>query len=134
MVNRTCPVPGGVMGVPPGGCSGFLHWLMHTGGVDTQNSYFYDFVSGVGPMLLTAVSVIAIFATAVAAYRRWSCRRSFWCPRHGHYPLTDPDTGETRSFCHVHHPGVTRKHWKPHHVEDVWRRHLAARTPPEGPG
>lgn len=124
-----CPVPGSgpngiaLYGVPPYGCTGPVHWVLHGLGVDSQIGYFYDFASGSGPMFLTLLVSLSVIGTAVAAYRRWSCQQSFWCMRHGHYPLTDPDTHETRNYCWKHHPGVSRKHWDFAHIEDVWRRH-----------
>lgn len=102
--------------------------LRHALGFDTQGSMSYAFTSGPGPFLEGLFSTVAIVASAVAFYHRWSCRYSWWCFRHGHHALTDPDTAETRHYCHVHHPGVKRKHWTRDHIEDVWRRHLEHRA------
>lgn len=114
-----CPVPGGV-GVPPWGCAGPAHWFFHVTGIDTQTSYFYDAVSGAVPCL----ALLALIAGAIGAFRHWNCHATWWCWRHAKHVLTDPETGESHALCWRHHPGQRHKHWKPHHIEDVWRRHL----------
>lgn len=101
-----------------------LHWLAHVAGVDTQLSYWYAFYSGVSASAAGWVSAWGVLFTAILAYRRWSCRYAWWCPRHADHPLTDPDSGESRSYCHRHHPGTRHRHWTPDRIEDVWRRHL----------
>lgn len=98
--------------------------IRHALGFDSQVNMAYGFTSGPGPFLEGLFSTTAIVVSAIAFYRRWSCRRAWWCWRHGHHALTDPDTGESRAFCWRHHPGVRHKHWDRRHIADVWRRHL----------
>lgn len=65
-----------------------LHWLAHVTGVDTQQSYFYDFWSGIGTQL-------TVLLAGAGAYHKHQCSRprcwrvgkhtrdgSAWCIRH----------------------------------------------------
>lgn len=126
MIRTTCPVPGGT-GVPPWGCHGFLHWLMHGAGVDTQTSYAYDFFSGVGPFLVGLSGWIVVIGAGIAWYRHWNCHATWWCWRHARHPLTDPGSGETHLLCWRHHPGQRHKRWSLEHIQGVWERSAHAR-------
>lgn len=126
-----CPVPGSgpagraLYGTPPWGCTGPVHWLIHGLGIDSQVSYFYDFTSGSGPMLLTLLLGAGVIGGWFVAYRKLTCEHSFWCARHRLHDLTDPDTSETHRYCHRHFPGKRSHHWHPAERLAVWERHLA---------
>lgn len=131
--HLTCPVPGSgpdgraLYGTPPWGCTGPVHWIMHGLGIDTQISYFYDFASGSGPMMLTLLVSLGIITGWFVAWRKVTCEHSFWCPGHRLHDLTDPGTGETHRYCHRHHPGTRSFHWHPEKRLEVWRRNQASR-------
>lgn len=134
-----CTIPGSgpnggpLLGVPPYGCTGPVHFVLHGLGVDTQVGYFYGFASGSGPMFLTLLVSLTVFGTAVAAYKRWSCQESFWCFRHGKHTLTDPATGETHHYCWRHHPGGHSKHWDAAKRLEIWEQHLLHHQPKPAP-
>lgn len=71
-----------------------LHWLLHVTGIDTQQSPYYDFWSGI------ATQASIIFAVT-AGYRHRNCHVR-WCWRLGHI---DPET---------HHPACRRHHSQRH--------------------
>lgn len=124
-MRHLCPVPGGY-GTPPWGCTGPVHWLMHVTGIDSQASYFYDFTSGVGPMLVTLLLGAGIISGWIIAYRKLTCEHSFFCYRHRLHDLTDPATGETHRYCHRHHPGGRSHSWDEALRGQVHARWLAA--------
>jgi hypothetical protein len=68
------------------------HWFLHVTGIDTQQSPFYDFWSGIATQ---ATVVGAIFAS----YRHKNCQKR-WCPRLGH-----PDPETNLPVCNRHRTG-----------------------------
>jgi hypothetical protein len=79
------------------------HDILHVFGVDTQQSYWYDFWSGIA----TQASLVFL---GVGLYRRNNCRKR-WCWRIGRFHLSDnTQTGVTHALCWRHHPGVGEKH------------------------
>jgi hypothetical protein len=68
-------------------------------GIDTQSSQNYDFVSGVGPMIIAALGFTGIAATAI---HHLNCHVA-GCPRLARYPVGD---GQFR-VCLRHHPDPT---------------------------
>lgn len=69
-----------------------MRWLAHILGVDTQQSWPYDFWSG----FATQGSVIL---AACGMYRRHNCHAR-WCWRIGHHPVA----GTHFVTCRLHHP------------------------------
>ena len=53
-----------------------IHWFLHVTGIDTQQSPYYDFWSGIA----TQATVIL---SALGLYRHNNCHKR-WCPRLGH--------------------------------------------------
>ena len=71
-----------------------MHWFWHITGIDTQQSRFYDFWSGIATQG-------TIIGAGVAVYRKHNCHRR-WCLRIGHFEHQDGEI--KRFFCHRHHP------------------------------
>lgn len=63
----------------------FEHGLAHFFGVDTQQSQNYDFVSGVGPMIITSFAYTGVF---IALTRHLNCH-VHGCWRPGKYPMAN---------------------------------------------
>lgn len=89
------------------------HDILHVLGVDTQQSYWYDFWSG----LATQASLLFV---GVGVYRRNNCRKR-WCLRLGHYDLVD-DSGVVHRLCSKHHPDVHHQRRHTHLDELIERR------------
>jgi hypothetical protein len=84
-----------------------IHWLIHFLGIDTQQSDNYDFVSGVGPMLVT----IMFGSGAIIAF----CRRHN-CHQHHCWRLARHQAG-AYLVCRRHHPDpAVREGLRPHHI------------------
>ena len=67
-----------------------MRWLLHVMGIDTQQSYYYDFWSGIATQFSVVVGVVTY-------YRKANCHRP-WCFRVGkHAPDGTP-------WCTKHHP------------------------------
>jgi hypothetical protein len=93
-----------------------LH-LRHVLGMDTQTTYNYDSVSGVLPIMVTALGFTGVLVTA---WRRWNCHEA-GCWRHGKYEIE----GGVRC-CDLHHPALdTRPVGKRGHVHALHTAHLA---------
>lgn len=71
-----------------------LHWLIHFLGIDTQQSYSYDFWSGFGPVLF---GQLPILGALIVHFRHQNCHVK-GCWRLGH---TDPKHGFPA--CKKHH-------------------------------
>lgn len=69
-----------------------MGWLLHVTGIDTQSSPYYDFWSGIGPVLFTQGSILLVY------YRHHNCQEK-WCWRLGH-----PDPATNQPVCNKHHP------------------------------
>lgn len=69
-----------------------MHWLEHLLGIDTQQSPYYDFWSGV------ATQASLLFA-AISIYKHHNCRVK-WCVRVGKYKVGD------YLVCQKHHPEI----------------------------
>ena len=67
-----------------------MHWLLHILGLDTQNSIFYNFWSGIGTQL-------AVLIAAVGAWHKHNCHAKR-CPRIGKHIL------DGTPYCTKHHP------------------------------
>lgn len=71
-----------------GGGAGLLHTLAHWAGIDTQQSYFYDFWSGIATQLSVLVGLVGLYHKHNCHARR--CPRigkhavdgTPWCSRH----------------------------------------------------
>jgi len=102
-----------------------IHWLLHVLGIDTQQSRWYDFWSGIGTNL-------ALVAAAVTVIRRHLCQVR-WCARVGRYRFRDAD-GVDRALCWKHHPGVQRRQLSRAKVREFQQRHrlYAGRQPGRG--
>lgn len=100
----------------------YEHGFAHFMGIDTQQSQNYDFVSGVGPMLITAIGLSTLIA---GAFRHFNCHVN-GCPRIGRYPVA----GGHFKVCRVHHPdeAVRDGNVSRHHILQAHLRHLG-RTP-----
>lgn len=72
------------------------HGFAHIFGIDTQQSQEYDFVSGVGPMIITAVGYGGLIAAVVG---KFNCHQS-GCWRIGKHHINGSP------WCDVHHDGV----------------------------
>lgn len=70
-----------------------MDWLLHVLGIDTQQSYYYDFASGWGPKIVEMVLFVGIW------YWHNNCHHHL-CPRIGKYPLGH------HKLCKQHHPDV----------------------------
>lgn len=118
MIRHLCPVPGG-MGVPPWGCTGPVHWLMHVTGIDSQTSYFYDAFSGAVPCL----ALLALFAGVVGWYRKHNCKKP-WCLRWGHYLAADHIP-----LCRRHHPDLAGRKLTLEVIHRLHREHKQKASP-----
>lgn len=96
-----------------------IHAILHFFGIDTQQSYWYDFWSGI------ATQATLMFA-GIGLYRKHNCR-SRWCPRLGHYALKDGEL--VLKLCWKHHPDVPRKHLRPKHIYEIWNRQKGESEP-----
>lgn len=92
---------------------GFTHFL----GIDTQASDNYDFTSGIGPMLLTAVSMTTLIS---GMFRHANCHVD-GCWRLARYPVAG---GQFR-VCRRHHPDETirTRHVDHYHIARAHREH-----------
>lgn len=86
-----------------------MDWLLHVLGIDTQQSYYYDFASGWGPKILEMTVFIGIW------YWQHQCHYH-GCFRVGRYPL------HHHKLCRRHHPHA------PHRVTHEYLRGLSGRT------
>ena len=77
------------------------HWFVHLTGVDTQQSWAYDFWSGVGPCLISALGMSTLIT---GLWHGLNCHKpgclrigrhkvagSPWCNRHQGEAREDPD-------------------------------------------
>lgn len=71
-----------------------IGWLAHIFGIDTQNSHWYDFWSGVGAQL-------TLFLAVLGAYHKHNCHVRF-CPRIGKHIY------DGTPYCTRHHPAHDR--------------------------
>ena len=76
-------------------CAVFGRGLIHLLGIDTQQSDNYDFVSGVGPMIIAALGYVGIIG---GMWHHINCRAP-GCLLLGHYP----DSRGVK-WCGRHHP------------------------------
>lgn len=74
-----------------------IHFILHVTGIDTQQSPWYDFWSGIATQG-------AFLAAIIAGYRNKNCHKK-WCPRLGQI---DP----------VHHHPACKKHHSHSHLLD----------------
>lgn len=72
-----------------------LHFILHVLGIDTQQSYFYDFWSGVATQMSALAAVIVY-------YKKHNCH-VHGCPRIGKHPVGH------YVVCAKHHPYMPRK-------------------------
>lgn len=72
-----------------------MHILLHWTGIDTQQSDFYDFWSGIGPVVF---GQLPIFVSLLVFFRHRNCHVK-GCPRLGH---PDPVVGGHLA-CKRHH-------------------------------
>jgi hypothetical protein len=77
-------------------CVVFGRGLIHLLGIDTQQSDNYDFVSGVGPMLIAALGYIGIIG---GMWKHLNCHAD-GCMLIGRYPVA----GGKYKVCRRHHP------------------------------
>jgi len=77
--------------------------LLHLLGIDTQQSYFYDFWSG----FATQLSVIT---AGVVYYKRHNCHVHL-CPRIGKHQVGH------YTVCSKHHPDVPKRVYFPHIIK-----------------
>ena len=93
-----------------------IHWLLHALGIDTQQSYNYDFVSGVGPMLLVLLGYAGVI-------RRINCHQQR-CWRIGRYHVA----GGQYTVCRKHHPDdAIRNGLRAHHIRIAHEAHTRQR-------
>lgn len=94
---------------------GVTGWLgfHHALGIDTQSSQNYDFVSGVGPMVIAALGFSGVGVTVL---HHLNCHQT-GCPRIGRFPVA----GGQFKTCRQHHPdpavreGIQAQHLKAAH-------------------
>lgn len=95
------------------------HGLAHAFGIDTQASQEYDFVSGVGPMLMTGLGYAGMTTTML---RRLNCHVD-GCWNMGLHPMAGGDFHVCRK--HSHHPEkITVEH-----IHEQHRIHLERHAP-----
>lgn len=87
-----------------------IHGILHVLGIDTQQSYWYDFWSGIG----TQISLLLL---GIGAYRRHNCHAR-WCPRLGKHPVA----GTPFTTCRKHHPGMQPHTHSAEHIRSAWTR------------
>lgn len=97
----------------------YERYLAHALGIDTQQSQEYDFVSGVGPMIITAVGYTGVIASIV---HHLNCHVDT-CPRIGRYPLAGGEFRVCRRHLPDDHPA--RQKLTAHHIHLAHREHLA---------
>lgn len=95
------------------------HPLAHFLGIDTQQSQNYDFVSGVGPMIIAAMGFSGALATMV---HHVNCHAP-GCWRVGKYPLA----GGQWKVCRWHHPDEEVRTGRGDLLAYMWRQHQAHR-------
>jgi len=94
--------------------------VQHSLGIDTQTSPNYDFVSGVGPMLIAALGFSGIGAGVL---RHLNCHQDR-CPKPGRFPVA----GGQYKTCRTHHPDPTvREGIKAHHLLAAHQDHQRRR-------
>jgi len=71
------------------------HFILHVLGIDTQQSYFYDFWSGVATQM-------SVFIGAVVYYKKHNCH-VHGCPRIGKHQIGH------YVVCSKHHPDTPEK-------------------------
>lgn len=89
-----------------------IHWLIHLLGIDTQQSWAYDFWSGFGPCLISATTLGA----GVWAFVRSRNCHVHRCWRIGRHRVA----GTEHVVCRHHHPDPRVRDGLRHH-------HLVAR-------
>lgn len=77
----------------------YYHGVEHFLGIDTQQSDNYDFVSGVGPMIITAVGYTGIIGSL---WHHLNCHTA-GCPRLARFPVAGGDY----KVCRKHHRDIT---------------------------
>lgn len=85
-----------LLGVSCWAMANWEHGFAHLLGIDTQQSQFYDFVSGVGPMIVTVLMGAGVIYSVV---QHINCHVT-GCLRVGKYPLA----GGEYKVCRRHHP------------------------------
>ena len=70
------------------------HLILHWFGIDTQQSPFYDFWSGIGPVLF---AMLPFMVMAIVNWRHKNCH-VHWCWRIGRF-----QAGQW-TVCNKHHP------------------------------
>lgn len=92
------------------------HGLQHYLGIDTQSSYNYDFVSGVGPMIVALLSYSGIL---LIVWHHLNCHQD-GCFRIGRYQVAG---GRFRT-CRGHHPDpAIQQGVQAHHLLEAHRAH-----------
>jgi hypothetical protein len=87
----------------------FEHPLAHALGIDTQQSQNYDFVSGVGPMLITALGFTGAFLTVV---RSLNCHQP-GCLRVGRHKV------DGTPWCNRHHEQARPRRTDSDRLEEI---------------
>lgn len=93
-----------------------MHLLLHILGIDTQQSYYYDFASGWGP------KIVEMLFLGLLYWWHKTCHVPL-CLRRGRYPVD----GTPYTTCHMHHPvikgrKVTHALILEHHAATLKRR------------
>lgn len=76
-----------------------IHWLLHVTGIDTQQSDFYDFWSGIGPVIF---GQLPILASLLLFFRHRNCHVK------GCWHLGHPDPEHGHPACKKHHSRADR--------------------------
>ena len=97
----------------------YEHGWAHFLGIDTQQSQNYDFVSGVGPMIVTLLVSGGIFVTLI---RHVNCHAP-GCWRLGKFPLA----GGQFKVCRRHHPDEEVRTGRNDLLAHIWAQHHAHR-------
>lgn len=82
-----------VLGTVIWACVAYEHGLAHFLGIDTQGSQNYDFVSGVGPMFITAVGYGGLITAVISKFN---------CHQDGCWRVGKHHIGGT-PWCGLHH-------------------------------
>lgn len=98
----------------------FEHGMAHFFGVDTQQSQNYDFVSGVGPMIITALGYLGIVSTLL---HHFNCHVT-GCWNVGRFTVAD---GQYK-VCRSHHPDKLVRLGKLTHTH-IMQAHNRSRRP-----